>query len=198
MRDKALDYWVKRYERRQGSSVYSDITNHRARIWECIEEVTNGLNAYSVTDVGCGDLGFWRGHTLPGEYNGVDWVPELVKRNASRWPNKRWYLQDASSLPIPTAQIVLCIDVIFHIMDDWRAELLMDQCAAAAHQWFFVVGHHANPFEGMTEQQEARLSTYLSYRKMPTRLHNFKLVRCEITSGTVALSVFRRINYEPA
>lgn len=191
------EYWTQRYEMRQGSSVYKDIDAHRARVWEIIEETTGGLHDRSVTDVGCGDMGFWRGHNLPRNYTGVDWVRSIVEKNASRWPHGRWCLQDATDVPVPPAQVVLMIDVLFHIMDDWRAELLLDQAAAAAHRWLFVVGHHEDPFAGMNERQVARIGRYLRYRRIPTQIPNFVLVRCEITSGPVALSVFRRTRNEP-
>lgn len=190
----SLKYWIHRYEMGTGSSVYKDITGHRARMWEIIGETAGDLQQCSVTDIGCGDGGFWRGHHRPLSYHGVDWVPKIIHKNAARWPKFRWFMQDATDMPLPPADVVLMIDVYFHIIEDWKAELLLDQAAAAARSWLFIVGHHEDPFQGMKDRQKARVNRYLRYRRVPTQLPNFVLVRCEITSGTVALSVFRRIN----
>jgi len=81
----------------------------------------------SVVDVGCGDwtstrLVDWHG----ADYLGLDVVPELINVNRMQYgrPGVRFDLIDLSTDPLPTADLVLCKDVLQHLPNDAVHEFL--------------------------------------------------------------------------
>lgn len=76
--------------------------------------------ADSIVGTGCGDLSLWEGCELALislQYFGVDISPSIIACNQRKYPNRDFGTADAKT-PIPglTGRIVLCLDVLFHIM----------------------------------------------------------------------------------
>lgn len=75
------------------------------------------LGVATLLDVPCGDGHWWHqvDHHLV-EYIGVDIVPEVIKRRqAAGRPNERYLCLDAATDPLPTADAVLCRDLMVHL-----------------------------------------------------------------------------------
>jgi SAM-dependent methyltransferase len=76
------------------------------------------LGGRSLLDVGCGDF-TWMNEVNLGEldYTGVDIVPAVVENNNARFarPKLRFLVVNAIKEPLPSADIVLCREVLFHL-----------------------------------------------------------------------------------
>lgn len=84
------------------------------------------LGAKSLLDVGCGDFNWMRTLDLPCPYIGVDIVPEVIDEDERRYGNerRRFLCVDAVSEALPTADVALCREVLFHLsLDDAHALL---------------------------------------------------------------------------
>jgi hypothetical protein len=79
------------------------------------------LDFNTVTEVGCGNFNF--GMNLlkrhPAQYIGMDVSEVILKKNREWFPEHIWL---PASQQIPPADLLLCIDVIFHV--DNQQELL--------------------------------------------------------------------------
>ena len=81
----------------------------------------------SIVDVGCGDWNWMRLVDLAGiDYVGVDIVPDLIQANTATYarPGVRFAALDATTDPLPRADLVICRDFLPHLsFADIRAVL---------------------------------------------------------------------------
>ncbi|RYY26485.1 MAG: class I SAM-dependent methyltransferase [Sphingomonadales bacterium] len=75
------------------------------------------LQATSVLDIGCGDFTWMQALDLPCPYVGVDIVGSVIAQNQAQFGSlRRKFIElDAVTDPLPTADIVLCREVLFHL-----------------------------------------------------------------------------------
>jgi SAM-dependent methyltransferase len=74
------------------------------------------LRTRVLLDIGCGDFNWMQNVDLPCAYIGVDIVPDLVEQNALRYGGRREFLLlDATAAELPSADSVLCREVLFHL-----------------------------------------------------------------------------------
>lgn len=74
------------------------------------------LGCRRLVDVGCGDWHWMRHLELPCEYVGLDIVPEVVEMNRRfERPGVSFSVMDATSDSLPSADVVLCREVLFHL-----------------------------------------------------------------------------------
>lgn len=74
------------------------------------------LQCRRLLDVGCGDWNWMRNIELPCEYVGVDVVPEVIEANRRyERPGVTFSIADAVSDQLPTADVALCREVLFHL-----------------------------------------------------------------------------------
>lgn len=89
-----------------------------AAVRAALPNLLQHLDARTLIDAPCGDL-FWMQHVeLPGvRYIGLDIVPELIKRNNSRFgSNGRVFLvRNLIDEPLPTGDVILCRDCLVHL-----------------------------------------------------------------------------------
>jgi len=82
------------------------------------------LETETLLDIGCGDFTWMKELTLDCIYQGIDIVPNVIETNVQRYGNKTraFRVLDATPTPIPSADTVLCREVIFHLSfgDIWR------------------------------------------------------------------------------
>ena len=137
------EYWERRYSDGGTSGVGSV---GKAREWKW-----NRLLAYAgamddVIDVGCGDLRFWQGHSCEN-YLGIDISPTVLERNAREHPHWKFVLHDAET-PVQgiAARIVICLDVLFHILDDSAYVRILENLCKYSKEWIFIGTWAKNPF----------------------------------------------------
>lgn len=109
-------YWNDRYSKggNSGYGTYGDQLDKKL-------EWLKGLDIKSITDIGCGD--FYFGKNLldmypEAKYKGFDISEAIIERNKRIYP----YSFEILSEKVPQADMVLCIDVLFHIMNEEDVE----------------------------------------------------------------------------
>lgn len=116
-------YWEYRYKTggNSGAGSYGDCANFKAAI---ISSYIKSNNVKSVIDLGVGD-----GNVLTllddqyQDYYGLDISKVIIKNVEKKFPHRKFYhyngsLKEYQKLKIPPADLVLSLDVIFHLTDD--------------------------------------------------------------------------------
>jgi len=82
-----------------------------------LPETLRCLDARNLLDIGCGDFNWMREVDLPCSYVGVDIVPDIIEANTDRYgsASRRFLVLDAVAEPLPSADVVLCREVLFHL-----------------------------------------------------------------------------------
>jgi SAM-dependent methyltransferase len=103
------------------------------------EQLVNGLSDFlkevgcrQLVDVGCGDFNWMRKVRGDFDYLGIDTVPDLVKTNNENFANSRrkFVCLDATRSAIPSGDVALCREVLFHLSFDDGLKLLRNIKAA--------------------------------------------------------------------
>ena len=142
------EYWERHYVR-GGVSGEGSLGKNREWKWSIINLYAKEFD--DVIDVGCGDLRFWepRETSLPNRfrYLGLDISPTVIQRNRTSHPSWSFRACDAAT-PIPgvNGKIVLCLDLLFHIMDDASYLHILENLCRYSHEWIFVFTWCRNPF----------------------------------------------------
>jgi SAM-dependent methyltransferase len=119
------NYWNTRYMLGGDSGYNTDdyATKYSNYVWSIIEKTISKQK--DVIDVGCGDLQFWKGRDCE-KYIGIDISPRVIKKDKkqrSRWTfiaspaNKTFYI---------SAETVVCINTLYHIMNDEEYDKIID------------------------------------------------------------------------
>jgi hypothetical protein len=100
-----------------------------------------------VIDVGCGDLRFWEGRDC-AKYVGIDISPTILEKNMHERPQWKFILMDAQT-PIKEirARIVLCLDILFHILDDAAYIRILENLCTYSKEWIFIFTWAENPLD---------------------------------------------------
>lgn len=103
----------------------------------------------SVIDVGCGDLSFWTGRSLPSGYIGIDFSETVIARNRSRPDNPidvRFIHSPAEIRYTVSAEIVFCLDLLFHVIDNQQHVDIIRNLCRYSSDYIFVFTWITNPF----------------------------------------------------
>lgn len=145
-------FWNKKYGE-GGISGRGSIGRYRNWKWNQIQ-LTCGLEISSLIDVGCGDLSFWKhpiaNKILKGKgfkYTGIDISDIIIKRNRSFAPKLEFICAPAHT-PQPglRADVVLVLDLLFHIMDDGEYEQLIETLCEYTNKELVIYTWKKNPF----------------------------------------------------
>ncbi|HEV2137359.1 MAG TPA: hypothetical protein VGR53_00790 [Nitrososphaerales archaeon] len=140
-RPKSEEYWEKRY-RQGGKSGKGSIGQARDWKWSVIDKHVSPVE--DVVDIGCGDLSFWEGRTCE-RYFGIDISPHIIKRNTEKRPGWAFVSWPAEKhLPLK-GRVVLCLDVLFHILDDKTATRIIENLCEYSKEWVVVHAWWRNP-----------------------------------------------------
>lgn len=138
------NYWEAHY-RGGGGSSHRDITVSRAWKQAVIAEYAGGLDA--VVDVGCGDLTFWAEGIIPRVYTGIDISPTILEANRKAHPDWTFHCSPAEvRVPGVSGRVVICQDMLFHIMDDAAYRQILHNLTRYAEEWLFIFTWYDNPF----------------------------------------------------
>lgn len=76
-------------------------------------------NIKTVLDIPCGDF-YWFDKIEMNDvyYIGADIVPELVSKNIKKYPNKMFLEMDLLTDQLPTVDLIICRDCLFHFSKD--------------------------------------------------------------------------------
>lgn len=136
-------YWDSRY-RAGGTSGPGSIGSLREWKWSVLEKQGGPLQ--NVIDVGCGDLSFWDGRDCD-HYTGIDISPTIQRRNKIARPYWKFATRSADQLiPGLEADTVLCLDMLFHIMDDSTYRKILENLCHYSTNQIFIYTWINNPF----------------------------------------------------
>lgn len=137
------EYWETRYAKGDSSGEGS-VGPNRAWKWAIIEKYVSSLD--DVVDIGCGDLRFWEGRDCH-KYFGLDLSATVIQRNRESRPKWRFEVGHAEyRIPNLRARIVLCLDMLFHIMDDEVFVNVLENLCRYSKEWIFTYTWRRNPF----------------------------------------------------
>lgn len=177
------EYWNNRY--RKGSSGLGSVGAYRAWKWLVINKY---VDAQDVIDVGCGDLRFWEGRSCRN-YVGIDFSELVIKKAEKLRPEWRFICGNATDFVEGLhAEVVLCIALLFHVMDDKEYPQVLENLCRYSRKWVFVNTWIKNPLHSTKSHQ--------IFRRLKTDVfckHNFELVKMEVCFDKVnAMYVFRK------
>jgi hypothetical protein len=112
-------YWDERYRRGENSGDGSYGEQLQKKL-----SLLKGLGITSITDVGCGDFNFGKNllEIYPqAKYTGYDLSSVIIEKNKKNFPKYEFTNYGV----LPQADLILCVDVLFHILDDKNYELAL-------------------------------------------------------------------------
>jgi len=152
-------YWNERYKS-QGDSGYGSYNDQLQKKLEWLK----GLDIASITEIGCGDFNFGRNLLLMypnARYMGQDQSEFIIKKNSELYP----YAQFTTGKTLPTADLVLCIDVLFHIHDEKKVEAILDALKPLSHKYIAVTAYERDQKEGLAPHVCIRKFDYTRFGK---------------------------------
>jgi len=122
---------------------------HRREKWKIINSYLEDID--HVIDAGSGDLAFWEGREV-SDYIGLELSPTAVQRFSPLRPNWRFIVTPLEvRIPDLHAPIVMCNDVLFHIIyENNLIEILLNLCYYST-DWIFIYTWVDNPFGDRVE-----------------------------------------------
>lgn len=102
----------------------------------------------SIAEIGCGDFNF--GSSLlklypDASYIGYDVSDFIVKKNRVLFPPTRFsYTFEVFKGEIPPSDLLLCMDVLFHILDDAAAEKMLTDIGNAKWKYLALTAYEYN------------------------------------------------------
>ncbi len=123
MDSASANYWNQRYSQ-GGSSGYG---SYGEQLEKKLNWITP-LDYNSITEIGCGDFNFGKNllKRHPTGYVGYDVAPAIIEANTFLFPDREFHVLDDKVL-VPSADLVLCVDVLFHVLEDEEYEKLLDR-----------------------------------------------------------------------
>jgi|WetSurMetagenome_2_1015567.scaffolds.fasta_scaffold06678_8 hypothetical protein len=139
------EYWEKHYSS-GGVSGHGD-TNESYR-WKRNLMLSNGFRPdKSVIDVGCGDMTFWKDISLL-DYTGIDISRSQIDKNIEEYPNYKFFCENsAQHLDLQRAEVVVCFDILFHIMEEKDYINTLLNLADYSKDKIFIYTWGKNPFK---------------------------------------------------
>jgi len=203
---RAHEYW-ERWYRHGGTSGAGSIGKERQWKWEIMQEHAGKID--DVLDVGCGDLSFWEGRDC-SKYLGIDISETIIKRNRNLRPTWNFKVHGAQ-VPLDVhARIVLCMDVLFHVMEDDAFRRILQNLCEYSKEWIFIHTWSRNPFDmrwalrRLWHHQIPRISwiltgcdgEYEKYRPFAKYLQIFRRASFDVveqqTKGVGVMYVFKK------
>lgn len=153
------EYWETRYSS-GGTSGAGSVGELKEWKWKVIDEVVGPLS--KVVDVSCGDLSFWENRDCE-KYVGIDISETVISRNRIRRPSWRFVCAPAEIKQDIKGETVLCMDVLFHIMDDNKYNRILRNVASYSTHWIVISTWCENP---LSMHKSRIIRTLLSQGKL--------------------------------
>ena len=146
-----------------------------------------GLDIKSITEIGCGDFNF--GSNLlklypTATYVGSDISSVIVEKNKKDYPQHSFRM---ATEPMPISDLLLCIDVLFHVTDDEDYEFLLQGLERGWSKYLAVTAY----------EREQETAGHLKVRKFDYKRFGVPLIR-EIVEedGEMYFYLFKRPSYD--
>lgn len=98
------------------------------------------LEFKTISELGCGDFNFGKSilERHPAEYIGYDISNVIVERNRRTYPNYGFLTYRGT---IDPADLVMCVDVLFHIIEDSDVEKLLQSLEKAWTKYLVITAY---------------------------------------------------------
>jgi SAM-dependent methyltransferase len=138
------DYWNTRYILGGDSGYNTDeyaikYTNY---VWSIIEKTVGKQK--DVIDVGCGDLQFWKGRDCE-KYIGIDISLKVIETDKKLRTNWTFIASPADKSFDISAETVICMNTLYHIMNDTEYDKIIDNIIAWSKKWIMIVTWRTKP-----------------------------------------------------
>lgn len=104
------------------------------------------LSKDSLLDIGCGDLQFWN-NNLPLKYVGIDISNEIIKKHKMTYPRAKFIASSASDRIDVSADVVICFDMLWHILDDNDYIKILNNIKSYSNQYVIIYTWNRNVFD---------------------------------------------------
>lgn len=152
------EFWDKHYYE-GGTSGPGSIDSYRDWKWKVITGMAGQID--DVIDIGCGDLSFWEGKQCKN-YTGIDISKVIIDKNIKLRPVWNFIVKSADELVGELqAPVVLCLDVLFHIMDEVVYEKIFKNLGHYSSKWIFLNTWRMSPFGQVNT--DGKYQTYWGY-----------------------------------
>jgi SAM-dependent methyltransferase len=159
--------WIER----EGQESLSGSGSTRAATQQLVVQLSDFLREVGcrrLVDIGCGDFNWMKDVTGDFDYIGIDVVPSVIAANNAAYANerRRFSCFDAVNAPVPTGDVALCREVLFHLsfVDGMR---LLGNIKAAGFKFVLLTQDHSVWFNSDIRNGDFRK---LNLRKAPFRL----------------------------
>ena len=151
-------YWETRYSQGLDSGKGSG-GEDRAWKWAIITKLVPKMT--SVVDVACGDLRFWEGRIGLEKYVGIDISKTIVEENRRKQPDCDFIWSPAERrIEGLKAPVVLCMDLLFHIMDDDRFEAILENLCYYSSRHILIHTWIMNPLGNREPYTDGKYMTF--------------------------------------
>lgn len=139
------DYWNKRYEegRTSGTGSYGKEMERKVLL---VRDLVKACYPpiKTVLDFGCGDFNFGKEFMkyVNVQYTGYDFSKTIIERNKGLYETDS--IKFTNKLPKSKADIVICMDVLFHIIDEKEYQKTLKTLGKSYSQYLIVstIGNH--------------------------------------------------------
>jgi len=133
-------YWNTRYQQGKSSGAGSIGLLGAWKYTQLTELVP--IDTTFILDYGCGDLSFWETNQgLPPYYVGYDASAVIIQKNKSKYPTKNFI----TTKPLIRADVVVCFDVLFHIMTEQSFITILHELTHLAREYLLIYTWKINP-----------------------------------------------------
>lgn len=155
-------YWENRYSTGGHSGAGSSGEEAEFKLAQ-VSKAVKRLRVSDVLDLGCGDGQFAERlmQTHPRlSYHGVDISGTAVDLCRARVPQGRFTLADFTTVPMPKSELVLCLDVLFHLSSDEKHEAAIATVCSSFTKTAIVAAWN----EKILEEYSGKFAEHTFYR----------------------------------
>lgn len=137
-----MEYWENIYASGGNSGAGS---RGKLKDWKWSQITESIGDTSNIVDIGCGDMKFIGGHE-PINYVGIDISKTIIDVNKLVYPNYIFYNINADQyIPQLRAPVVLCMDLLFHIIDDDIYYKILDNIIKYSSKYIVIYSWDKNP-----------------------------------------------------
>lgn len=131
------DFWNKRYT----SGETSGAGSYGEQLAKKLKWLTGLEGVKTISEVGCGDFNFGNQLTklyTDAEYVGLDISEYIVYKNQYFNPEHKFMVLGET---YPPADLLLCVDVLFHVLDDNEVEEILRKLERAWTKYLVITAY---------------------------------------------------------
>ena len=176
---ESKQYWNNRYLRggNSGGGSYGEQLDKK------MEYISKLSGVFSISEIGCGDFNFGKRVTQmfpEATYTGSDVSDVIVRRNTALYGRHGFTFNTED---VPTADLVLCVDVLFHVLDDKECEELINKLEKLWTKYLIVTAY----------ERDEELNTHVRIRKFDYKRFGEPIVREVIEEdGSLYFYIFEK------